>query len=187
MRTVSSRSAGPPAAGSRPAATVGRICGYLLGAAFVAYGARGLVGDAIDTRPVAWAAWVLAVAVAHDAVWLPLVLIVGWCVSRIPAPYRRPAQAALIISATLAAVTVPLLSGAGRRPDNPSQLPLDYGRGLAWVLAAVWLIAAIAAAASWWLAWRRGRPGPGEERDAVRPPAPSRGDHLSLGGDARDS
>jgi hypothetical protein len=35
-----------------------------------------------------------------------------------------------------------LIIGAGRTPDNPSKLPLNYGLGLATVLGAIWIVVA---------------------------------------------
>ena len=49
-------------------------------------------------------------------------------------------------------LALPFVIGAGRMPDNPTVLPLNYGRGLALVLAAIWL-----GAAGWaGLRWRAG-------------------------------
>jgi hypothetical protein len=71
------------------------------------------------------------VLVAHDAVWMPLVLLTGRFV-RSPA-----ARVACAVAAALTVAALTMAQGFGRTSDNPSALPLDYGRNLALVLAAV--------------------------------------------------
>jgi len=57
----------------------------------------------------------------------------------VPAPVRSVVHSGLFVSAAVAVIGVPLALGFGRRPDDPSALPLDYPHGLLVVLAAVWL------------------------------------------------
>ena len=79
------------------------------------------------------------VLLAHDVVLLPAAIGVGVLIGRrLPAGGRVPARAAAFITATLLVVAVPLALGLGRRPDTPSALPLDYGRGLAITALVVW-------------------------------------------------
>lgn len=71
-----------------------------------------------------------AVVVAHDLVWMPVVLLAG-------AFLRRPvARMAALVAASVLVVGVPLVVAA-RPADNPSVLPLDYGRNLLAVLAGI--------------------------------------------------
>jgi hypothetical protein len=63
----------------------------------------------------------------------------------LPAPIRTPARFALAVTALVTAIAWPLVRGWGYRAANPSALPLDYGRNLAGVLVAVWIVALIAA------------------------------------------
>lgn len=89
-------------------------------------------------------AFLLAVLVVHDVVWMPSVLAAGALVrATVPARARAHVQAALIVSASVAAVAWPLVPGRGRAADNPSVLPRDYPAGLAITIAATWLAAAI--------------------------------------------
>lgn len=81
--------------------------------------------------------FLVVVLVAHDAVWMPLVLLTGRFV-RSPA-----ARVAWAVAAALTVAALPLALGVGRTADNPSALPLDYGRNLVLVLAAVAGIALI--------------------------------------------
>jgi hypothetical protein len=69
---------------------------------------------------------------------------------------------ALVVSLAVIIVSFPLVLGRGRVTDNPSVLPLHYGRGLLEIYATIW--ATVAAAA-------RVRP-PGGERPV---------DHLRSG------
>jgi hypothetical protein len=82
--------------------------------------------------------FLIAVLVAHDGVWLPLVLLAGTVLNRIvPARHRGPVRVAAIVVAALGMAALPLALGFGRTADNPSALPLDYGRNLALVLLGV--------------------------------------------------
>jgi hypothetical protein len=86
-------------------------------------------------------------AVAHDLVVAPLVIVAGWAVARaVPASARAPVQAALVASALVALFAFPFVRGYGRVSTNPSILPRDYGSGALAVLAAVWAAAAVALA-----------------------------------------
>ncbi|CNG75874.1 Uncharacterised protein [Mycobacterium tuberculosis] len=130
-----------------------RILAYAAGLALIGVGLRGIVDDVPIAR---WAAWFAGAAVLHDAVLVPLVLAAGLATGLLPRRVRRIARAALVTAACVTAVALPLVLGYGRRADEPSRLPLPYGRNLALVLAAIAVLAAAAAAAS--LA-RRGKGG----------------------------
>jgi threonine/homoserine/homoserine lactone efflux protein len=115
------------------------------GTAVMAYAIVGLLTDPA-TDPPRQLAFLAAVLVAHDAVFLPLVLGAGALVSRwAPPPLRTPVRVAGIISLALAVVAMPFVLGYGRRPDDPSALPLDYGRGLLVLLTIVWAVALVPA------------------------------------------
>jgi hypothetical protein len=94
-------------------------------------------------NPVGHLAFLAIVLIGHDLVLLPVAIGVGWLVTRFaPAWARGPALAALFASAIVTFVALPFVIGAGRRPDDPSALPLNYARGLLVVLAAIWVCAA---------------------------------------------
>jgi hypothetical protein len=62
---------------------------------------------------------------------------------RLDAPWGRSSvQGGLFASAVVFAFSLPFVIGAGRTPDNPSKLPLDYALGLAVVLGAIWIVVA---------------------------------------------
>ncbi|GAB2602489.1 hypothetical protein Aab01nite_62490 [Paractinoplanes abujensis] len=109
-----------------------------LGVLVTAYGIGGVV-----TEPGVLL-FLAVLVVAHDLVWMPIVLVAG--------ALLKPAIArvAALVAASLLVVGVPLVLG-GRPAGNPSVLPLDYGRNLLAVLAGV----AVAAALTGW--YRRSR------------------------------
>ncbi|GAA1863406.1 hypothetical protein [Actinomadura bangladeshensis] len=130
-----------------------RVLAYGAGLALIGLGLRGVIGDVPAAR---WAAWFAGPAVLHDAVLVPLVLAAGVATGRLPGRYRRIARAALVTAACVTAVALPLVLGYGRRADEPSRLPLPYGRNLAIVVAAIAALAAAAAAARFIAGRRRG-------------------------------
>jgi hypothetical protein len=122
-----------------------------LGLAAIGYGGYGLlVHDRADLIGVF--GFLVTALVAHDFVVLPVVVGLGALVARfVPAWGRRPVIAALVVSAAVTAVALPLIIGKGRIADNPSAFPQRYGPNLLLIVAVVWSVAAV-----WGLvAWRR--------------------------------
>ncbi|MFI6290977.1 hypothetical protein ACIBEJ_05290 [Nonomuraea sp. NPDC050790] len=107
---------------------------YGVGVALIGVGLTGLTRDGIV---IGWAVCFGAILFAHDALLMPAALLAGTVVGRWP-PARR---ASVIVAALLTAATLPTVLALGRRPDNPSILPLDYPLNLALVLAALVLVA----------------------------------------------
>ncbi|MEV4177973.1 hypothetical protein [Nonomuraea sp. NPDC049709] len=113
-----------------------RWLGHAVGGGLVVLGLAGLV---METDPVGWALWFGVLLVAHDAVLMPAILLIGLVAGRLgPAP-----RAALIVAGAVTLATLPTVLALGRRADNPSILPLDYFRNLLLVLAAVGLTALV--------------------------------------------
>ena len=99
-----------------------------------------LLHDHTATQPDDLVKWLLGAGVVHDAVIAPLVVALTWLTGRaVPVRARAPVRLGLIATAMLTVLTWPLVQGWGRRSANPSALPLDYGRNLVAVLAAIWL------------------------------------------------
>ncbi|MFI2664384.1 hypothetical protein [Micromonospora carbonacea] len=91
-----------------------------------------------DLKPAGVLLFLAGVLAGHDLVWMAALLAVGAAVARfVPRRHRPVARAAAISAAALTVVAAPLVLGFGRRPDNPSVLPLPYGRNLAVVLLVV--------------------------------------------------
>ncbi|MBU2663692.1 hypothetical protein KOI35_09250 [Actinoplanes bogorensis] len=98
--------------------------------------AYGLAGVLFDPGVLLFLA---AVVVFHDLVWMPVVLAFGALVA------RPVARFVAIVAASVLVVGVPLVV-AQPPAGNPSVLPLDYGRNLLFVLAALLAAAVLVAA-----------------------------------------
>ncbi len=110
------------------------------GALLMAYAVGGALLDP-QVDPVGVTIFLAAVLVAHDVVFLPLVLAAG-------VPVERPAlRYAGVVGLAVLVVGLPLALGFGRVPDNPSVLPLPYGRNLLLILGLVALAALLPTAA----------------------------------------
>lgn len=133
-----------------------RVAAIVCGVGISAYGAVGLVGSTDLHALRSAATWFVGGNLVHDALIAPATLLVGAVVARLsPAVVRAYLQAALIISAGVVLITLPLLSGRGYDARNPSALPLNYPRGLAVTLIGVWLVVGIIAAGRITLSHRR--------------------------------
>jgi hypothetical protein len=136
-----------------------------IGAALMAFGAVGLIGDMGVGAGVKVGGWLVGADVAHDFVLAPLACLFGAAVARaLPRWCRAPVQAALLTSGVLLIVVFPALRGFGRDqvPDNPSVQPLDYTTGTLTALAVVWSAAAV------WLGVRLATSGRGRRRPPTR-------------------
>jgi hypothetical protein len=136
-----------------------------IGAALMAFGAVGLLGDMGVGAGVEVGGWLVGADVAHDFVLAPLACLVGAAVARaLPRWCRAPVQAALLTSGVLLIVVFPALRGFGRDqvPDNSSVQPLDYTTATVTALAVVW------AAAGLWLVVRLATADRGRRRPPTR-------------------
>ncbi|GIF02192.1 hypothetical protein [Paractinoplanes rishiriensis] len=116
----------------------------LAGVAGLGYGVAGLLTDP-DVRLAGILLFLAVVLIVHDFVWMPLVLAVGALIDRhLPSPARRPVRTALLVGAALTVAGLPFVLSPGRPTDNPSALPLSYGRNLLLILAAVALVTLLA-------------------------------------------
>ncbi len=111
------------------------------GALVMGYAVVSALADP-EVRPLGVLVFLVGVLAAHDAVLLPLAVGAGALIGRfVPAPDRATVRAAGLCSLAVAVVAVPLVLGYGRTADDPSVLPLPYGRGLAAVLGVIWATA----------------------------------------------
>lgn len=119
----------------------GRYVLYVAGILMLAFGLRGILRNpGGDTNPVFWLPVLVLAAVAHDLVLVPLVSLVAVPLRRaLPGPVGPYVVTGVALSGVLTAVAWAGLRGYGRLRDNPSVLPLDYGRGLLITLGVVWL------------------------------------------------
>ena len=127
------------------------------GGAVMAYAVVGAATDG-GVKPLSQLAFLGVLLVGHDALFLPAVIAVGAVIGRyVPESARTAVRIAALTSVAVTVVALPLVWGRGRRPDDPSALPLDYGRGLVVVLVAVWLAAGTALVVGRWQARRSHR------------------------------
>lgn len=128
--------------------------------ALIAIGALGmayaLLGALLDPDvKVGALVFLIGVLVAHDGILVPLTIAVGAVVGRFaPVRLRAFVSAALLVGLAVTIVAFPLVLGRGRAADNPSLLPLHYGRGLLEIYGLIALTTATAVAVR---AWRRRR------------------------------
>lgn len=117
-----------------------------VGAAVMAFGTVGLVGDLGLSGGVDVARWLVGADLANDLVLAPLACLVGAAIARLlPRWCRAPVQAALLTSGVVLIVAFPALRGFGRNqvPDNETVQPLHYTTATLTVLAAVWIAAGV--------------------------------------------
>jgi hypothetical protein len=108
------------------------------------YAAIGALTDA-DVKGGAFL-FLAGVLITHDGFFLPITIAVGALLGRFtPLRLRAFVGSALVVSLAVTVVAFPLVLGKGRAADNPSLLPLHYGRGLLDVYAVIWAGAAVAA------------------------------------------
>ncbi len=129
--------------------------GLVIGVAVMAYGLKGLLGASAATQPPDLAKFFIGAGIFHDAVFAPIVVIVGWLTLRVLPPVaRNPVRIALALSVVLVVFTWPLVRRWGARESNPSLLPLDYGRNVVVGLITIWVVTAVAVAVRFVLARR---------------------------------
>ncbi|KAB8168728.1 hypothetical protein FH609_007640 [Streptomyces sp. 3MP-14] len=134
----------------------GQLALSAAGLVLLAAGVRLLWTGTDEGVPARVGGWLLGVLLAHDLLLVPLVLLVGWAVRRVPG--RGALRAGLLTGGCLVLVALPPLL---RRNEAryPTSLPLDYPRGLAVALGVVALLTAAGVARQRWAARgaRRGR------------------------------
>jgi hypothetical protein len=115
-----------------------------VGWGLITAGVVGMFSQRDRTTPFQLVRYVVGFLLVHDLVVAPVVIGVGWLMSRaVPPVARGPVRAALALSALVIAFSWPLLRRYGEHATNDSALPLDYGRTVPVVLGVVWLAALV--------------------------------------------
>ncbi len=110
---------------------------YAAGVAMMGYGLWGQVVSS-DTKRVRVAVLIVAAALAHDLVFAPLVIALGWALRHVVrGPVRGSVQGAVLVATSLLLIAIPGLGRYGARGDNPSVLPRNYQAGLMIALGVV--------------------------------------------------
>lgn len=116
--------------------------GLALGLPIIGWGIRGVLSEGARTHPAELGRWIVGSTVVHDAVVLPVVLLVAVTARRLVPVSAWPAvRWALATTGVLALVSWPFVRGYGRRSSNPSLLPRNYTAGTLVAVAAVWIVA----------------------------------------------
>jgi len=116
-----------------------------LGLFLLGYGAYRLLGNPNASHPPRLATWLIGAIVLHDFVLTPVVLGVGFVITRTIRPRaRRYVQGALVASALVTAITIPMIYRRGKGLPGKTLLERNYAANLALIVA---LIAAVTALA----------------------------------------
>ncbi len=92
-------------------------------------------------RRLDFAKWLIGLALAHDLLFAPIVVTIGWLVTRtVPGSMRAPVQAGLIASGCVLLVALPPLRETANASRNPTIQPLEYSTATLTVLAVVWTV-----------------------------------------------
>ena len=115
--------------------------GAILGWAIILLGIRAALNDR-ELKPGSLFKWIIGGLVLHDALWLPVVAVVGAGLAaltrrRVPVVFGWAAGT----TAVLTLIAWPFVRGYGRRADVPSALQRNYASGLLVYVAIVWLLA----------------------------------------------
>jgi hypothetical protein len=119
----------------------------ILAAAGIALGAFGvfrLLTEIPTYSLVILAVWLVAALVIQDAILAPSVVGVGWLLRRyIPDRGRRYLQVALIMSALITVIAVPMIFLRGTQPAVKALLLRNYGFNLILIIAIIAVISLI--------------------------------------------
>ena len=120
----------------------GRLLIGALGVGVGLYGAYLLLSRQDRDQLISAAIWLASGVVLHDFVLAPLVLIAVVVGARgVPAGFKAAAVAGLVVLGTATIVAIPVLTGFGEKPDNPSLLNRHYWAG--WLVLAALVVLAV--------------------------------------------
>jgi hypothetical protein len=118
------------------------------GVVMAVYGIGRLLTDIPAHSLMLLAAWLVAALLIHDGLVSPVVVAVGWTLRRLlPARGRRYVQIALLMSALVTIIAVPMMYRANRQPPSKAILRQNFGANLLVLLAIIAVTTLIAYAA----------------------------------------
>lgn len=139
---------GPPAGGERPNPSTPAAPGeehlsvwfwpaLVVGWAGIWFGYHSMTRARVE--PYSLAKFAVSGLVAHDGIWAPVAVAIGWVTAKwLPVWLRAWVRIALALSAVLFLATRPVTGRYGATPANPSIDPGNAGLFLAIVVALVW-------------------------------------------------
>lgn len=115
-----------------------RIVVGAAGALLGLFGALRLVTQIPLGHLVVLAIWLIGAVVIHDGILSPLVVGIGWAISRsVPARARGSLQFALIVAGLVTVVAIPLIYRQGSQPASKAILRQQYGGNLTVLLGII--------------------------------------------------
>jgi hypothetical protein len=125
---------------------IGFWLGFVIGGGIIAFGIHSVLQHSAATKPRSMLIWIVGADVIHDAILVPLVILIGVLLVRfVREQWRTPLRAGLLLSALVCFIGWIPWRGYGRDtvPDNPTVQPLDYTTAILTSLAVVWLSIAL--------------------------------------------
>jgi hypothetical protein len=121
-----------------------RIVLAVAGIALAAFGVFRLLSEIPARSLLILAVWLAAALVIEAAILAPSVVGVGWFLRRhVPDRGRRYLQVALIISALITVIAIPMIFLRGSQPAVKALLLRDYGSNLILIIAIIGVITLI--------------------------------------------
>jgi NADH:ubiquinone oxidoreductase subunit 6 (subunit J) len=121
-----------------------RIILAIAGIALAAFGVFRLVSETPVHSLLILAVWLIAALVLHDAILAPSVVGVGWLLRRyVPDRGRRFLQVALIMSAFVIVIAIPMILLRGSQPAEKALLLRNYGANLILLLSIIAIVSLI--------------------------------------------
>ncbi len=115
------------------------------GAALILFGVFRILQHSDRTDPRGLARWLIAAVVIHDGILVPSTMLVGFILTRLFRPrLRRYLQGALVTSALITIVAIPLIDRRGSQPAVKALEQQNYGLHLAILIALVFGVVALA-------------------------------------------
>ena len=122
-----------------------RILLAIAGIGLASFGVYRLATEVSPRSLMFLGLWLAAALVIHDGIVAPAVVGGGWVLRRfVPDRGRRYLQAALIASAMVTVVALPLIYLRGSQPPVKALLLRDYGTNLAVILGGIVVVSLVA-------------------------------------------
>jgi hypothetical protein len=122
-----------------------RIILVVAGIGLASFGVFRLATQVSPRSLVFLGLWLAAALIIHDGIVAPAVVGGGWVLRRfVPDRGRRFLQAALIASAMVTVVALPLIYLRGSQPPEKALLLRDYGANLAVILGGIAVVSLVA-------------------------------------------
>ena len=114
------------------------------GAALILFGVYRILQNSDRTDPRGLARWLIGAVVIHDGIIVPSTMLIGFVLTRLFRPrMRRYVQGALVTSALITIIAIPLIDRRGSQPAVKALEQQNYGLHLGILVALVFGVAAL--------------------------------------------